>query len=250
MVAVQDAALDFVTRYRQDLFAETPVVFEASRRAADAAPDATGIVTEFDLRQTLTLATALQPETAEVFVVTGASARDKAYEQMARAQFRSFEPRLAFVYLSGLTAGELDRRMSTLPKRAIVFYLLFYQTGDGENVNPLAYLDHLAAVSNRPIYSWVDSTMDHGVVGGAMASIPSRIEALAGVALRVLHGEPAHSIPVVTAANLSVAQVDWRQLQRWRIRPLLVPAGTAILFRDPGVWDGTGPTSFQCSCSC
>jgi len=79
VVAVQDAALDFVTKYRQDLFAETPVVFEASRRAADAAPDATGIVTEFDLRQTLTLATALQPETAEVFVVTGASARDKAY---------------------------------------------------------------------------------------------------------------------------------------------------------------------------
>ena len=30
---------------------------------------------------------------------------------------------------------------------------------------------------------------------------------------------------------------DWRELQRWGISEARLPAGSTILFRQPGLWD-------------
>jgi len=236
VIAMQEIAIEFIARYRDELFHDTPVVFQALRRPVRHVANATGVVTEFEFRRTLTMALELQPETTRVFVVSGSSVRDQQYEAIAREQFRSFEPRVGFDYLSGMASNELERRLATLPARSIVYYVLFDQSSNGENVNPLEYLDRLSTISSRPIYSWAESTMNRGTVGGSLITLQSQIEAVAGVALRVLRGEPADNIPLVTDLNLNVDQVDWRQLRRWGISESRVRPGTAILFRDPGIW--------------
>jgi signal transduction histidine kinase len=236
VIAMQEIAIEFLARYRDGLFPDTPVVFQALRRPVPHVANATGVVTEFDFHRTLAMALDLQPDTTQVFVVSGSSVRDQQYEAMARAQFRSFEPRVAIDYLSGLATSELERRIAALPERSIVYYVLFDQGGDGENVNPLEYLDRLSTISSRPIYSWAESTMNRGTVGGSLITLQSQIEAVGDVALRVLRGENADSIPLAADLNLNVQQVDWRQLRRWNISEARVPVGTAILFRDPGIW--------------
>jgi signal transduction histidine kinase len=77
--------------------------------------------------------------------------------------------------------------------------------------------------------------MNHGIVGGTLRSQRAQIEALAGLAVRVLRGEPADSIPL-TELKLGENEVDWRQLQRWHISEADVPPGTRILFRDADLW--------------
>src|SRR4051812_8062424 len=154
VIAMQEIAIDFVSRCRDELFPDTPVVFQALRRPVRHDVNATGVVTEFDFGRTLAMALDLQPDTTHVFVVSGSSVRDRQYEALVRAQFQSFEPRVAVDYLSGLASSELERRIATLPERSIVYYVLFDQAADGENVNPLEYLDRLSTISRRPIYSW------------------------------------------------------------------------------------------------
>ena len=56
-------------------------------------------------------------------------------------------------------------------------------------MNPLEYLDRLSTISNRPIYSWAESTMNRGTVGGSLITLQSQIEAVGDVAVRVLRGE-------------------------------------------------------------
>jgi uncharacterized circularly permuted ATP-grasp superfamily protein/signal transduction histidine kinase len=63
-----------------------------------------------------------------------------------------------------------------------------------------------------------------------------RCENVARLTLRVLQGEPTGHIPVVTA-DLNVTQVDWRELRKWGVPESRVPAGTAILFREPSIWE-------------
>jgi len=235
VIAMQEIAIEFIARNR-DLFHDTPVVFQALRRPVLRVANATGVVTEFEFRRTLEMALELQPETTRVFVVSGSSVRDQQYEAIAREQFRSFEPRVAFEYLSGMASDELERRIGALPERSIVYYVLFDQGGSGENVNPLEYLDRLSTLSNRPIYSWAESTMNRGTVGGSLITLQSQIEAVAAMAVRVLRGEHPDSIPLATDLNLNVNQVDWRQLRRWGISESRVRPGTEILFRDPGIW--------------
>ncbi len=118
----------------------------------------------------------------------------------------------------------------------MVYYLVVSRDGTGQNFHPLEYLDRVTAIANAPVYSWVDSAMDHGIVGGSLKSQTVETQAIGELALRVLRGERADSIPI-SSRDLNVRQVDWRQLQRWGISESRIPAGVTIRFREPTVWD-------------
>ena len=231
VIAMQDVAWDFVRKYRSRLFPDTPVVFTSRNTNVSRPANTTGVISELNLRPTLDMALKLQPEVRRVFVVTGASSRDKQYENLARLQLRTFQSRVSITYLAGLPRAELERRVAMLPDASIVYFLLFYQDGNGENENPLEFLTHIAALANRPTYSWVDAAMDRGIVGGRLQNQSLLVEAVADSATRILQGERADTIPL-SKADYTTAQVDSRQLRRWRIEDSRVPAGTRVLYAD------------------
>jgi signal transduction histidine kinase len=135
-----------------------------------------------------------------------------------------------------MVTKDLEARLATLPDRSIVYYLVVYQDGAGEQFAPMTYTDRISAAARAPTYSWSDALIDHGIVGGSLLDRPSMMSAVGDVAVRVLKGEPAESIPVASP-NLNRRHVDWRQLRRWGISEARVPAGTQIHFRQPTVWD-------------
>jgi signal transduction histidine kinase len=236
VIASHRLAYDMAVSVREELFRDTPLVFLTQDRSTRRVGNSAEVIVEPDFRRTIALATRLQPDTTQVFVVSGSSMRDVAMERIARQQLASFEPRLAFTYLTGLSTDDLEQRLATLPEHAIVFYLIFYQDASGLNVNPLDYLDRLSSISRRPIYSWVDSAIDRGVVGGSTMVLESQIRSLASMAARVLGGERADSIQV-SDVDLQVDQLDWRQLRRWSIDESRVPAGAILRFREPSRWE-------------
>ena len=235
VIAMQDVAIQFLEKNRSDLFPDTPIVFFA-RNPPRRLPNSTGGIAAVNFADTVALAQSLQPGLKQVFVVTGAGNRDQTLERQARAQFRRFEPQLRFTYLSGLRTRDLEDRLAALPPDSIIYYVLVYEDGAGALFQPLEYLDRIAARANRPIYSWVDSTIGHGVVGGNLQRLEVQVAAVARLALRVLSGETAENIPA-EAIPLDAVQVDWRQLRRWGINEARVPPGTQVLFREPGVWE-------------
>jgi len=236
VIALECMSLDFVERIRDELFPETPIVFFALTHRIRRIGNSTGVFAEPNFTRTLELATALQPGVQQVFVVSGASVRDRFYESVARTQFESFGRGLTFTYLSGLPTNELERRVATLPRESIVYYVIVSQDGAGTNYLPIEYLDNLAAAASVPVYSWQGSTMGHGIVGGSMVHPEIAIGVVGSQALRVLRGEPADSIPT-SAPDESASQVDWRQIRRWRISESRLPAGTTITFRELTIWD-------------
>jgi signal transduction histidine kinase len=236
VIASHRLAYELVASVRDELFRGTPIVFLTQDRSVRRAANSAEIVVEPDYRRTIDLALRLQPDTTQVFVISGSSPRDTALERVARQQFSSLQSKLAFTYLAGLEIDALEQRLSTLPEHAIVFYLIFYQDAAGQNVTPLDYLGRLTQISNRPVYSWVDSAMNRGVVGGSLLVLESQIRSLASTAARVLRGEAADAIPIAEP-DLQVDQVDWRQLRRWNIDDARLPAGALVMYREPGRWD-------------
>jgi signal transduction histidine kinase len=236
IITMGDNALRFVDDTRRDLFPEAPVVFFASGPTFHRPLNSTGIVARLNLASSLALALAMQPELRRVFVVSATDDSNKGYEEEARAQFRAFEPRLKVTYLSDLSKADLEARLARLPLRSIVYFLTYTRHGLDENFRPIEYLDRLTATANAPTYSWVDSAMEHGIVGGSLKSQRAQAEALARLGVRVLRGEHADAIPPAST-DLNVNQVDWRQLRRWGISESRVPAGTLIQFRVPTAWD-------------
>ena len=236
IVVTHTLALQFISANRDELFPGVPVVYFSDDAAVRRLPNSAGVLAARDYLSTINLIRALQPDTRDVFVILGHSARDLAAEAVARAQFAAHASGLRFTYSSDLTTDALERRLKALPEHAVVYYILFYQDAAGVNVTPLEYLDRVAAIANRPVYSWVDSTLGHGVIGGGFSSVARQIQSVAALAVRVLNGEPPDGIPLVTA-NTVEAQVDSRQLDRWRISESRVPADARLLFRSSSVWE-------------
>jgi len=236
VIAMGDVAAQFVDANRVKLFQEIAVVFLANNRDTRITGNSSGFILERNFTGTLRVIEQLQPDTKDVFVVTGGAAADQGFERMARAQFRPFESRFTFTYLTGLRASDLDQRLAALPEHSVVYYVLVTEDGAGDKFHPLEFVDRVTAAANRPTYSWVDSGVGHGILGGDLYIQKAAVERIGDLALRVLHGERADSI-ATSAINLNVVHVDWGQLQRWGIAESRVPAGARVLFREPGIWD-------------
>jgi signal transduction histidine kinase len=236
IITMNSVATEFAVRNRDELSPGTPVVFFADSRSGARIPNSTVIVGALDFRSTVDLATELQPDLRHLFVVAGSSAADAAYADQARRQLSHLPARIDVRFLSGLRTSDLLARLSALPDHSAVYYILVNQDGTGESFQPLQYLDRVIAAANAPTYCWVDSAMDRGILGGALKNQGRETELIARLALRVLGGERADDIPVAPA-DLTVRQVDWRQLRRWGIPEERVPPGTIVRFKVPTLWD-------------
>jgi signal transduction histidine kinase len=236
LLMMGDVAMDFVSRHHRELFADTPAVFYSLVPPLSRPANSTGLVNTLHFGPSLDLALALQPELEQVYVVSGVTPADKSFENQARAEFRRFEGRVKFTYLSGLVAKDLEERLRTLPPHSAVYYVVVSQDAAGENFQQMPYLSHIAATANAPTYGWADVAADAGIVGGRRRDQLNLIKAIAAMGLRVLRGERADDIPV-SSPDTDVDSVDWRELRRWGIDESRVPPGTRVLFRPPSMWD-------------
>ena len=234
IVTVQRAAGQFMAKYRDELFPGTPMVFMDTPPATDRPPNATGIIVSVDLKSTIDLAAALQPDLRTVYVVTGAAAADRIYENILRRQLAAKPPAQEVVFLKGLSRADLERRLSTLPDGSIVFYLTMFEDGAGAPFRPLEYAEQVAAVARVPTYGWLDSMMGLGVLGGNVLSRHAVLQEGVQLVARVLSGEPANRI-AVGRPDVQVEQVDWRQLRRFQITTAVSEA-VQVLHVEPSFW--------------
>jgi PAS domain S-box-containing protein len=223
-----------------DLFAGVPKVFydfEEQREPTyrDVGRDITGVWARIDYRQTLDLAFALQPDARRVVVVSGNSAEERAVLERARSEFRSYEGRAEFTYLTDLTLAELKDRLAALPRDSIVFYLIFYADKAGNRYPGPEALSIVAPTSGAPVYGNSDSYMGAGIVGGSLIDFKAIGQRLGDVCLRVLNGERPADITSYTAPN--VVTFDWRELRRWGISEESLPPGSVVKFRQFSFWE-------------
>lgn len=139
-------------------------------------------------------------------------------------------------YLTGMTMNEVLHRAAELPPHTIILNSFFFEDSRGQFFLEGEALDLVAGAAHVPVYAIYSSDIGHGVVGGRMTESGNLGRKVAGLAERVLSGENAASIPIVSD-NSAQDTVDWRQLRRWNISEKRLPASAVELFREPSVWE-------------
>ena len=239
IIAGQRPVLEFVLRHRAVLFPGVPIVFGMIPKDIPAPtvryPGVTGSVAALDFGKTVELALALQPGTKRVIVVSGASARDKWLDWIAKEQFRPLAGRVEFAYWEGLTTLELKERFKELGKSDVLFYLVESEDHAGHAYSLEQYLDRMAKQAPVPIYGSSERLLGHGVVGGNLYDNVGEARTIAEQVKQILAGKSPDEIPLADVKMSTV--VDWRQLGRWGIPLARVPGGTDIRFREPTLWE-------------
>jgi len=230
VIASGPSVLSFLNR-DPTLFQSVPIVF-TTRPGLLGQSSSTGIISAIDLASTLSAALQAQPETKHVFVVSGVAPFDKLYEDILEDDEAAFAGRVTFHSLAGLSISDLEQRVRNLPSDAILYYLSLSDDGAGHTFMPLDAVETISAAANVPVYSWHESALGHGIVGGRLHSSLRDARETAQLAARVLQGESPQSIPVRTVDSYAY-EFDWRQLQRWGISESRLPRGSVIRFREP-----------------
>ncbi|MBX9626898.1 MAG: PAS domain S-box protein [Gemmataceae bacterium] len=239
LVAVLSPALDFALEHRAELFPSAPLVFCAVEGREVAArtlpPDVAGVPMRVEVAATLDLALRLHPATRRVFVVAGSAPFDLFWEGEARREFRAFEGRLEFVYLTGLPMADLLARVADLPEGSVIYYLHVFRDGAGRDFLPADALARLSRAANAPVYGHSAAYIGSGAVGGRVVDFEREGGNAARVGLAILAGERPGDIPTQPLGG-NADLFDWHQLRRWGVDEDRLPPGGVVRFREPTFW--------------
>ena len=220
LVAVGAPAARFVLKNRAKVFPSTPLLIVGTDArtfsAADLGAHDTAVAVNIDAAGQIEAMLQLLPDLANIAVAIGDSPLERFWVAELRRVFERFEGRVTFQWLNDLSFDDMLQRVAVLPPRSAIYYATVRVDARGAPQEDNQSLTRLRAVANAPIFSYVDSNLGHGIVGGPLISVEEVARRGAAVALRILGGEPAGSIKTPTL-GLAAPVYDWRELQRWRI---------------------------------
>lgn len=220
VIATDNNAFDFLRRYRDELFPNTPVVFCGVNYFKEddlkGHPLFTGVSEEADVKDTLDLALRLHPGTQHIYVVNEVTETGQTVHDEVVKLIPLYRERAPITFLEDYSMPDLLGKLRTLPARSLVFYSFFSRDQTGRFFEYDESARAIARASNAPIYGAWDFNLGYGIVGGKLISGFYQGETAGRMALRILHGENPDSIPVVrfSADRPNRYMFDYNELQR------------------------------------
>ena len=221
------------------LFPKVPVVFVAINELevpqTFGKRGVTGIVQRFDIRGTLGLIMRLQPDTRRVVVIGGVSDVDRATLGRIAEASRALEG-IEFEFWTNRPVAELPAAVESLPEETVVLLSTVLNDVNGQTYYMAQLAQLLAPAASVPVYATGSSAIGVGALGGSVVNTEDLGAQTGQLALRVMDGVKPESLPIEVATK-GTAMVDWRALQRWRIKESRVPSGAVIRYRPETLWD-------------
>jgi PAS domain S-box-containing protein len=234
ILSSDDDALDFLKRYRDELFPGVPVVFCGVNDFQDGRiagfPNVTGVNEQQDYDENVEFVARLRPQTKELVFLIDKSATGVAGLRQVEALEPRWRGRFKFRVISNVTFGELENQVAGLSDDAVVFWSMFMR--DRANV-PLSMREShklVVSASQVPVFGFSDVAIKYGAAGGYVVSGFTQGETAARLGARVLAGERADDIPVVRQSP-NVYMLDYPSFKRWKLDPERVPPDAVVLNR-------------------
>lgn len=235
IVSLDNDAFNFLRKYHQDLFPNTPVVFcgvnEFDPIIIQDHPLFTGVSETFDVEATLRLAIMLHPNSSVIWAITDNTTTGQINRNTLKKINASGNLPIPIQFFDssgqGLTLDELLTQLRSISPNSIVYLSDFLQGRDGTPYDPLTFSPQISAASPAPVYVSTIMYIGHGAVGGKVDGGLYQGQAAGQIAMRVLSGEPPISIPV--KLNEPRYTFDARELKRWNISTTHLPPNSTLL---------------------
>jgi len=234
IIVSDDNALEFLLSGRARLFPDIPVVFCGINNFTDemikGQGKITGISEEHGYRQTLALVRRLHPGKTKFVAVSDITESSIMNLERFREAAGGLDEKIEIIELAGLKMADLERSLRKLPEDAVLFHLDYYLDPDGRTFSVAESFALLRANSRLPIYVNTDNKIGFGAVGGIVAT--GRLQGLtaARMALGILKGQAAETIPIMRTAP-SRPVFDYEILRQYNIPLQLLPADSKVMNR-------------------
>ncbi len=236
LIAVaDDPALRYAINNRSVLFPDVPMVFmginsKTEAVTAAAMQNATGIVESPDFESNYQLMKFLFPKRDHINVVVDSSVAGQG-DYVEFMKFKEANPDISstIINTSYYTAAGLRDLLASLGAEDIILFLDF--TIDGEKnsyslENAAQFLSDNAP--SVPIFRVASSNIEHGVFGGVSYSYYDAGKMAGEVSARILQGESADDIPLMSS-TLTSAYFEQGRMDFFGIKHALLPPGSTVI---------------------
>jgi PAS domain S-box-containing protein len=240
IIVCDDNALNLVLQLRDNLFNSIPIVFcgvnlyEPQRFAT--LDNITGVVEAYDLHGTLDIVQSLQPGATKIYIVNDETTTGRANRSRLEAIYPEFSDQFTFEFSGSLPLSQLQNKLRNLSTDTVVLLMSYNRDADGQI---LRYRDSMHLVresTTRPVFGVWSFFLGKGIVGGSLVSGESQGKTAAELALLILHGQDASSLPVITESP-NHPMFDFNELQRFAIPRSVLPPESIIINIPVTIWN-------------
>jgi len=232
ILASDDNAIDFLLRYRDELFPGAPVVFcgvgEVEAKQLELRQGYTGVVERTELTATIDAALKLMPSMRRLVLITGASENGETGQRLFRKTMPSYAGRLEAVELCGLPFTEVEARLTTLSSDTAILYMGLLRDPSGATMSVDESLSFIRKAAQLPIFCAWDFVVGKGAVGGVVVSGERQGRIMAEMGARLLRGVPVASQPIQRISP-EVGMFDGHELARFGFSVHKLPHGSIVL---------------------
>ena len=201
VIVSDNNALNFAIKHHKKLFPDTPVVFCGINNFQESILTGlslfTGVVEEIDLKGTLELSLLLHPDADRVVSINYETTTGIAVKNEVLEIAPLFEGRVKFEFIEDFNIAELKERVWKLPRNSIILLSVVNRDRSGQFLAYEESIAHIYSEASAPIYSFWDTYLGKGIVGGRLTNGYHQGKTAAQIALRILNGADVKTIPVV-----------------------------------------------------
>jgi len=200
IIVSDDPAFNFLLTIRDSLFKNIPVVFcgvnDFKPERIKGQKRITGVNESISIKETVEIALRLRGNARRMAVVSGTGATFRHNLEMFKQISGEFNKRVEITYLTELEQDELALRLKQFGGDDIVLYLGYLSTPKGQKLTVKQSVELIINSTDAAIFGCWDFLVPYGVLGGKVVHGYSQGESAAEMALEILKGRSADSIPV------------------------------------------------------
>lgn len=242
VIVSDNPAFDVATRFRPQLFPDAPIVFcgynDFHPKVLDKLENITGVAESLNMISAVEMALTVHPRARTLAFML--STTNTSFQRNVNIIEQSVIPKLhgryKIVLLKDLSFAELKQRLADLPHDTLLFLAGTLKNQEkGMRLSIVEQTRMICTASQFPTYTFWDFGLGAGIIGGRFLTGADQGRTAADLTLRILAGEPADAIPIITTSPTSDL-FDYTVMQRFNIQPKDLPPDAVILNRQFSLW--------------
>ena len=232
IIALDNNATDFLIKYGNDLFPNTPVVFsdvdQSEQSTLSQQPLFTGIYRNEDLKSTLDIALKFHPNTKQFFIILDKTSQGLDHKKLFDQLVPLYKNRVDFLFCDDENIDVVKEKITTLSKDTVIVTSAQFNNSTGAFIPISEVSDILFEDCPLPVYSQSTSYLNTGIVGGMITNSTKLGVSLEKITSRILDGEKPSDIPA-TIDDSHKYTFDFNQLMRFNINMSSIPEDSEIV---------------------
>ncbi len=227
-----NAALNFMLKYKDSFFPEVPVIFcginDFKPELIAGKDNYGGVLENPDIAANVNLALKFNPNVKKVTVVGDNSVTSRAIVHQIEKAAPLFAGRLTFEYWNDLTLAELLQKSRAMGRDNILLFTPFYKGAHGELYSAEEVLRIISDNSPVMVFSVWEFLLGHGIIGGKLLSGQDQGRQAAKMAVEVLKTGKIPQQRVIMGTS-EYFMFDYKVLKKFHIKESLLPEDSVII---------------------